>query len=92
MRYLNLRKLLEGQALITRIALFKNKAFYEILTLLDSRANGYYFINYFLLKFLSYFLKPLIYLLPLVIPVKRYNNKASYTISYYITLNLIINK
>ena len=77
MRYLDLRKLLGGQALTTRIALSKNKAFYNILALLNSEANGYYFINHSLLKSLSYFLKPLIYLLLLAVPVKRYNNKTS---------------
>ena len=90
MRYFDLRKLLKGQALNTRITLFKNRASYNILALLNSGANGYCFINHSFLKSLSYFLKLLIHSLLLAVLVKGYNNRAGHAISYYTTLNLTV--
>ena len=90
MRYLDLRKLLGGQALTTRIALSKNGASYDIPALLDSGANGYCFIDHSLLKSLSYFLKPSIHPLPSAVPVKGYDSRAGHAISHYTTLNLIV--
>ena len=92
MRHLDLIKLLSGPALTTRIALSKNSLTYKLPALLNSEANGYCFINYSLLKSLFFFLKPFIYLLPLLVLVKGFNSKAGRTISYYIILNLIVNK
>jgi len=92
MRYLDLTKLLGGESLTTRVTLTKNGLAYKVSALLDSGANGYYFIDYSLLKSLSFFLHPLIQRLPTSIPIKGYNGASGTPITHYTLLNLTVDK
>ena len=89
-RYLNLTKLLGGESLITRTTLTRNSLSYNLPTLLDSRANSYYFIDSSFLKSLSFFFKLIIQRLLIIVPIKGFNGALNTPISHYARLNLII--
>jgi len=90
MRYLDLTKLLGGESLTTRATLTRNGLSYKLPALLDSGANGYCFIDSSFLKSLSFFLKPMIQRLPMIVPIKGFNGALGTPISHYARLNLTI--
>ncbi|QSZ33856.1 hypothetical protein DSL72_005429 [Monilinia vaccinii-corymbosi] len=90
MRFLDLTKLMEGQAMTLPCILSKNGYSFRSSALLDSGANGYTFIDTTLFTLLFPLFKPHYQLFENSIGVKGYNGAQGRAITHYTFLNLSI--
>ncbi|QSZ30750.1 hypothetical protein DSL72_000308 [Monilinia vaccinii-corymbosi] len=91
MRFLDLTKLMGGQAMTLPCILSKNGYSFRSSALLDSGANGYAFIDTILLILLFHLFKLRYQLFENSIDVKGYNSAQGRAITHYTFLNLSIN-
>jgi hypothetical protein len=87
----DLSQLIKRTSLTISYIISKNKLKIKTYTLINTKTNGYIFINYKLVEKASQFLDILIQTLSVSYNIKAFNSKKASLITQYIKINLHIN-